>query len=499
MKPLKAFLEGIPCSWNGLGELAAPIRSVQSDSRKVRAGDLFVAVSGLHVDGRQFIHEAVRRGAKAVISERWDNQIGQNGIPQFCVSNARHILGRLAACAYDYPARKLKCIGITGTNGKTTTAFLIQHLINAASRCGLVGSIYYDDGRGKLPSTHTTPAPETLHETLAQMVDRGLSYCVMEVSSHALSQDRTEGIEFSSAVFTNLTQDHLDYHRDFEDYFTAKRKLFLGPSVPEHVVINRDDSYGARLIEELAKANRRFVSFGIKTPSDYSAAGIQLAWDHIDFELSAKGSRFPVSAPLILRHNIYNALAALGAVSEEGFPLLEMIRQLADFRGVSGRMERIEEGQDFYVFVDYAHTPDGLFHVLSSLEALSKRRVISVFGCGGDRDPGKRPLMGQVASRFSDVVILTSDNSRSERPEDILGQIKAGIDLFPKKADVRVLADRKEAIGQAIEMAESGDVILIFGKGHEHYQIIGEEKIPFQDQEVARYWLKRRCSPLAKS
>ena len=215
MKPLKEFLEGIPCSWNGLGELAAPIRSVQSDSRKVKTGDLFVAVSGLQVDGREFIHEAVRRGAKAVISERWDDHIGQNGIPQFCVSNARHILGRLAACAYDYPARKLKCIGITGTNGKTTTAFLIQHLINSVSSCGLIGSIYYDDGQGKLPSVHTTPTPEVLHETLAHMVDRRLSYCVMEVSSHALSQDRTEGIEFSSAVFTNLTRDHLDYHRDF--------------------------------------------------------------------------------------------------------------------------------------------------------------------------------------------------------------------------------------------------------------------------------------------
>jgi UDP-N-acetylmuramoyl-L-alanyl-D-glutamate--2,6-diaminopimelate ligase len=506
MKPLSQFLEGIAYSWNGLGELNTLIRSVQSDSRKVKPGDLFVAISGLHSDGHQFIEEAVRRGAKAVICEHWDDSATKQGVAQFRVSNGRHVLGRLVSCAFNDPAQKLKCIGITGTNGKTTTAFLIQYLINslnprlpARQECGLVGSIYYDDGDGKSPSTHTTPTPEILNEALAKMVDRGLSHCVMEVSSHALDQDRTEGIRFSSAIFTNLTQDHLDYHRDFEDYFRAKQKLFTGSSFPEHAIINQDDSYGACLIEIFKKAGRPFTSFGIDRASDYSASKIHLSWQGIEFELSAKGRRFPVFVPLILRHNVYNVLAALSVVSEEGFPLPEMAANLADFPGVPGRMERLDEGQDFHVFVDYAHTPDGLLNVLSSLEGLVKGRVISVFGCGGDRDSGKRPLMGEIASRFSDLVVLTSDNSRSERPGDILAQIKAGIDKAPKKTQVMVLPDRKEAIGQAIEMAEPGDVILIFGKGHENYQMIGEERIPFQDQEVARYWLKKKCSPLMKS
>ena len=499
MKPLKEFLEGIPCSWNGLGKLTVPIRSVQSDSRNVKAGDLFVALSGLHWDGHQFIEEAIGRGAKAVVCERWNDRTGKKEISQFRVSNSRHVLGRLVSCAYDYPARRLKCIGITGTNGKTTTAFLIQYLINSVSRCGLVGSVYYDDGHGKLPSTHTTPAPETLQDALAKMVEQGLSHCVMEVSSHALDQDRTEGIEFSSAVFTNLTQDHLDYHRDFDDYFRAKQKLFVGSSLPEHSIINQDDPYGLRLIDIFKKTGHKFVSFGINSTSDYSAQNVQLSWKGIDFELLAKGQCFSVSVPLILRHNVYNVLAALSTVSEEGFSLPEMIAQLSEFPGVLGRMERIDEGQDFYVFVDYAHTPDGLLNVLSSLEGLTRSRVISVFGCGGDRDSGKRPLMGEIAARFSDVVVLTSDNSRSERTEDILEQIQNGIDKTPKKAEVVTLPDRKEAIGRVIELAEAGDVILIFGKGHENYQIVGKEKIPFQDQEVARYWLKKRCSPLAKS
>lgn len=498
MKPLKELLEDIPCSWNGLGELNAPIRSVQSDSRKVKPGDIFVAVPGFHSDGHQFIEEAIRRGAKAVVCERWPSSTVENGVAQFRVSHSRSILGRLISRAFDYPAKKLKCIGVTGTNGKTTTAFLIQYLINSISRSGLLGSIYYDDGNERLPGIHTTPTSEVLNEFLARMVEHGLSYCVMEVSSHALDQDRTEGIQFSSAVFTNLTQDHLDYHRNFEDYFRAKQKLFVSSLPPEYVVINQDDPYGVRLIEMFKKEGRSFATFGINTISDYSAARVQLSWQGIEFELSANGRRFPVSVPLILRHNVYNVLAALAAVSEEGFPIAEMAANLSGFPGVLGRMERINEGQDFHVFVDYAHTPDGLFRVLSSLEGLAQHRVISVFGCGGDRDRRKRPLMGEVASRFSDVVVLTSDNSRSEHTEDILDQIKAGIDRVPQKAQVIVLPDRKEAIGRSIEIAEPGDVVLIFGKGHENYQIVGEERIPFQDQEVARWWLKKKCSSLTK-
>lgn len=489
MKTLRELLEGIPCSWNGKGELSAKIGQVQSDSRKVQPGDLFVAISGFHDDGYRFIGDAIQKGAKAIVAERLDRLASDLGIPQFSVSDPRAVLSQLVACAYDFPARKLTCIGVTGTNGKTTTTFLIQHLLNAVSRSGLIGSIYYDDGKTKQPAGNTTPVPEVLNETLARMVQNGLSYCVMEVSSHALDQNRTRGIQFSSAVFTNLTQDHLDYHQDYETYYQAKRKLFFGDFFPQHSITNLDDSYGTRLWKELS-GREGVISYGERGSRDYLAERIQLSLNGTSFNLIQNGKNFPVTAPLVLRHNVYNTLAALSTVSEEGFSLNELISELSAFDGVPGRLERIDEGQDFQVFVDYAHTPDGLLSVLSSLEGLSKNRVISVFGCGGDRDRSKRPMMGKIASCFSDIVVLTSDNPRSEKPEVILEEIKRGINGNQKKAKLIVRPDRKEAIHQAIELAEPGDFVFIFGKGHEDYQIIGKEKIPFSDQNIVRQRLR---------
>ena len=489
MKTLRELLSGIPCSWNGKGELATAISHVQSDSRKIQPGDLFVAISGFHDDGYQFIKDAIRKGAKAVVAERFDSLASDLGIPQFSVPNARAVLSHLVACSYDFPAQKLTCIGVTGTNGKTTTTFLIQYLLNAVSRSGLIGSIYYDDGKDKQAAESTTPVPEVLNETLARMVQNGLSYCVMEISSHALDQNRTRDIAFSSAVFTNLTQDHLDYHHDYEAYYQAKRKLFFGNFIPKHSIVNADDSFGTRLLKELSKRDG-IVSYGEKGSRDYLAQQIQIGLNGIAFDLIHSRRNFSVAVPLILQHNVYNTLAALSTVSEEGFSLNDLIPELSSFSGVPGRLERIDEGQDFQVFVDYAHTPDGLHNVLSSLGGLSKNRVISVFGCGGDRDRGKRPMMGKIVSRFSDVVILTSDNPRSEKPEDILEEIKRGIDGNLKKTKLIVNPDRKEAIRQAIGLAESGDLIFVFGKGHEDYQIIGKEKKPFSDQAVVRQWLR---------
>lgn len=498
MKTLRQLLDGIPCSWNGKGELNTPIAYVRSDSRQIKPGDLFVAITGLHLDGHQFIKEAIRRGAKVVVSERFDRAASDLEIPQFNVSKSRTALSQLVACAYDFPARKLKCIGITGTNGKTTTAFLVQYLLNEVTRAGLVGSIYYDDGEIKQVAGNTTPTPEVLNEILSRMVANNISYCVMEISSHALDQDRIQGFEFSSAIFTNLTQDHLDYHHDYETYYQAKRKLFFGSIPPQHSIINRDTTFGARLIGEI-KETSRVVSYGFDPPRDYLAEEVQLGWKGLDFILVRDKNRFKVHAPLMLRHNVYNVLAALSTISEEGFSLNELIPNLVHFQGVAGRMEPIDEGQDFRVFVDFAHTPDGLFNVLSSLEGLKRNRVISVFGCGGDRDQAKRPMMGGIANQLSDVVILTSDNPRSERPEDILDHIRSGIHQNGKKTQLFVRPDRKEAIRYAIELAETEDVVFIFGKGHEHYQILGKEKIPFSDQQIARHWLKVRCSHLRKS
>ena len=492
MKTLKELLNGISYSWNGGGELSAKISGVQSDSRKIKAGELFVAVTGLSQDGHQFTGEALKKGARAVVLEHVDSSL-DSSIPQIIVSSARVALPVLVASSYDFPQKKMKCIGVTGTNGKTTTTFLIQYLLNCVSKSGLIGTVHYDDSVTKYSADNTTPSPELLFGLLAKMVQNGAAYCVMEVSSHALDQNRTAGLDFSSAVFTNLTQDHLDYHHDFETYFAAKKKLFS--TNPQHSMINGDDSYGKRLLRELKAGD--ISSYGIEAGVDFRAERIQMSLGDLKFILTYGPNKIPIQANLTLKHNIYNILAALSTLSKEGFDLRALTPHLGCFQGVAGRMERIDEGQNFFVFVDYAHTPDGLFNVLSSLQELEKNRVISVFGCGGDRDRTKRPLMGEIANRFSDVVILTTDNPRTEKPEDILAEIKAGIKQA--KANVIVCQDREEAIRQAIEMAQPKDLVFIFGKGHENYQVIGRTKIPFSDQDIVRNYLRKTCLRLEKS
>ena len=357
------------------------------------------------------------------------------------------------------------------------------------SRSGLIGSICYDDGKACEESIATTPAPDVLHDLFDRMIANQLTFCVLEVSSHALDQDRTAGLAFAGAVFTNLTQDHLDYHKDFETYYHAKRKLFCEEPFPACALINGEDPYGKRLMAEMPG---RFSTYGRVASCDYFADEVHVGLNQIQFVLAHQGKRYLVEAPLALQHNVLNVLAALSVVSEQGLPLEEIIPHVLSFAQVPGRMEQIEEGQDFRVFVDYAHTPDALFNVLSSVANLTKGRVISVFGCGGDRDRLKRPLMGEIASKFSDIVVITSDNPRSEDPEIILREIENGIDRKMGKAKVVTISDRSDAIGAAVKMAEAGDLILIMGKGHEHCQIIGTSMIPFSDQCVARHWLRER-------
>ena len=491
------MLEGIACSWNGKGGLDALIRSVRSDSRKVQPGDLFVAVPGSHVDGHRFIEQALQSGAKAIVSERFDRKVQESGLPQFVVSDSRLALSRLTASSYDFPAEKLNLIGITGTNGKSTTAFLIQHLLNQASKAGLIGTILCDDGNSKEQADYMTPGPEFLNEMMARMVANGLRYCVMEVSSHALDQERVRELAFSSVVFTNLTQDHLDYHGNFELYYQAKRKLFFGPEAPRHSIINEDDPYGVRLKRELGTL-KSAVSYGLEK-GDFVGHVTKVDWTGVEFKLKHGANRWVVSAPLLLQHNVYNLTAALVTLHQEGFNLTEMIPSLLHFPGVSGRMERIDEGQNFRVFVDYAHTPDGLLNVLRAVGTLPKRRVITVFGCGGDRDRTKRPVMGEIAGRESDLAILTSDNPRTEDPELILDEVETGFRSTSSRAELIREPDRKEAIRRAIELAQEGDVLLIFGKGHEDYQILGTKRLPFSDQEVVRHWLKEKCLRSGKS
>ncbi len=494
MKTLAELLQSLSGQWKGSQNLSVQITGVNSDSRKIKPGELFVAVAGFNQDGHQFVREAVQKGARAVVLERGITELDPS-IPQIVVPDARLSLALLVAAFYDFPQKKLKCIGVTGTNGKTTTAFLIQYLLNQAGKCGLIGSIYHDDTQAKSNADNTTPVPEVLFQLLSKMVNNGASHCVMEVSSHALDQNRTLGLDFSSAVFTNLTQDHLDYHHDFETYFAAKRKLFLGGSVPGRAIINWDDDYGKKLIREL-KGKADVSSYGMGE-ADFRAERIQMDLQGLRFDLKYGQKTVPVKSLLTLKHNVYNVLAALSTVSKEGFDLEALSPSLGRFEGVSGRMERIDEGQDFFVFVDYAHTPDGLYNVLSSVQELKKNRIISVFGCGGDRDKTKRPLMGEITSRFSDTIILTNDNPRTEKPEEILSEIKAGIG--PTHAEVIVCPDRNAAIDRALSMAQPKDLVFIFGKGHENYQILGTTKIPFSDQKIVRQYLRKTCLPSKKS
>lgn len=498
MKSLRQLLAASPQAWKSSGDLSVSIAGVQSDSRKIKKGDLFVAISGSKQDGEKFIQEAVKRGAAGVVSQKSHLELSSS-IPQITVADSRSVLPHLVASSYDFPERKLKCIGITGTNGKTTIAFLIHYLLHCVSKSGLIGTVHHDNAKEKCVADHTTPGPEILFELLSQMVKNGASYCVMEVSSHALDQNRTDGIHFSNRVFTNLTQDHLDYHHDFENYFQAKRKLFLPDhqNRPFHAVINQDDPYGKRLLMELA-AKTDVVSYGALQGSDFRASNIKLDLSGTQFDLTYRDKVSQVATSMILKHNVYNVLAALAALSKEGFDLNELILQLQHFPGVPGRLERIDEGQDFFVFVDYAHTPDGLFNVLSSAQMARKGRIISVFGCGGDRDKTKRPLMGEVAERYSDVVIVTTDNPRSENPDGIISEVKAGF-KDEKSKMIIYCPDRAKAIEHAVNMAQSKDLVFIFGKGHEKVQIMGNRRIPFSDQEYARKTLRTRCSHSAKS
>lgn len=461
------------------GSLDTDIRGVRYDSRQVGPGDCFVALRGEKADGHRFIGKAIELGASAIVAEEAPKD---DSVPWIRVENARLALGAIANELAGHPSENLTVVGITGTNGKTTTAFLTQHLFNSAQRpCGLLGTVRYDTGARSFDAARTTPESSDLHELLAEMVENGCRAAVMEVSSHGLEQHRVEGVEFDVGVFTNLTQDHLDFHGSFENYFLAKRKLFqqLLGSKPA-MVVNGDDRWGQRLLREDFGASA--VSFGRGSDCDFRASDIKIKFAGASFKLSAKGREILVRLPLIGEFNIYNALAALAAANAAGLNLREAIGHMANAPQVPGRMESVAGDAAYHVFVDYAHTPDALEKACSTLRELNPRRLITVFGCGGDRDREKRAPMAQAASKYSDAVVLTSDNPRNEDPQRILADAEAGISGVPHK----VIEDRAAAIAEAIETARPHDVILIAGKGHETYQQFAGRTIDFDDRKVAR-------------
>jgi UDP-N-acetylmuramoyl-L-alanyl-D-glutamate--2,6-diaminopimelate ligase len=494
---------------------AVEVSSLAYDSRRVRPGALFFCVRGEHSDGHDHAAQAVAAGAVALVVER---SLGL-GAPEVPVRSARAAMGPVAARFYGDPTADLQVVGVTGTNGKTTTAFLVRALLEASGRrCGLLGTVASVVGGERRPAARTTPEAIDLQADFRAMLDGGEPACAMEVSSHALALGRTDGVRFAAAIFTNLTQDHLDFHGTMEEYFQAKRRLFL-PTAPGVSVINLDDPYGRRLAAELPDA----VTFAIEREADYRARDVRVAHDGCRLRLQTPRGERQLSLPLPGRFNVANALGALAAVhtlAETGVPaagrclpasvetgvpaagrclpasvgdLDTLVGALEHGVRVPGRMERVEEGQEYAVLVDYAHTPDSLENVLRAARELAEGRVLCVFGAGGDRDRGKRALMGEIGARLADVAIVTSDNPRSEEPEAIVAEILEGAARARQigEAPVVALTDRREAIHRAIEIARSGDVVVIAGKGHEQGQeFAAGHKIPFDDVTVAREALR---------
>lgn len=470
------------------GNLNVPVTAITDDSRAVGAGSVFVAVKGEQVDGHQFFPAAMKAGMAAVVMQQ---PTGDMSIPFARVADSRKALGLLGSRFYGEPSSQIRMIGVTGTNGKTTTTYVCKTLLEAlGEQVGLIGTVAYQIGKETIPASHTTPGALELQQLLAKMVAGGCTTAVMEVSSHALAQDRTSGCEYDVAVFSNLTQDHLDFHKTMDEYFQAKLRLFTdltGTKKPnKRAIVNSDDPYGVR-IKALCPAP--VWTYALKAKADLRAEDVRLSLEGTIFTAATPAGSFPIESHLVGEHNVYNLLAAVGVALHEGATPDQVRQAVTQVTNVPGRFERVMAGQRFTVVVDYAHTEDALVRLLTAAQALKAGRIITVFGCGGDRDRGKRPKMGRAAVQYSDVVILTSDNPRTEDPLSILQEVEVGVtDALRQRPHVqyRKVADRREAIGAAVREARPGDMVLIAGKGHEDYQIIGTKKFHFDDREVAR-------------
>ena len=475
------------------GELArdAEVSAVTYDSRRATAGSVFVALRGLKADGAEFAAQAISRGAALVLAETPRPESVQT--PWIVVSDARLALALLADRFFDHPSHRMKVIGVTGTNGKTTTSYLLASILDAAGlKAGLLGTVSYRLGAEEREASRTTPEAPDVQQLLDEMIRQGCSSAVMEVSSHALALKRVDGMRFAAGIFTNLTRDHLDFHEDMENYFQAKRRLFemLPDDAPG--IINLDDPRGASLVG----VSKRSVTFAITKPADVTPGPLEFTLSGLSFELRTPRGSVRIESQLVGRPNVSNILAAAATAVALDLPLDAIVKGVRALPGVPGRFEVVSSPSDeVTVVVDYAHTDDALRNLLETARPLSPRRLVTVFGCGGDRDKTKRPLMGMVAARLSDVVVITSDNPRSEDPQRIIDEISRGIPAGQqgtRAPEVRTIVDRREAIERAVEQADAGDVVLVAGKGHEKYQQIGDRVLPFDDGEIARNALERR-------
>ncbi|HET9418641.1 MAG TPA: UDP-N-acetylmuramoyl-L-alanyl-D-glutamate--2,6-diaminopimelate ligase [Chthoniobacterales bacterium] len=460
------------------------VESVAYDSRRVQTNSMFVALRGEKTDGHQFIGQAIDHGASVIVAEREEKHPRATCI---VVENTRIALADIAVAFYRRPAERLKLAGITGTNGKTTTTFLLKHICEEAGlRCGLIGTVRYEVAERILPATRTTPESLDLQELLAAIVNAGCRAATMEVSSHALAQERTRGIEWDVAVFTNLSQDHLDFHGTMESYFEAKARLFTELSAQQKkrepvAVVNIDDPYGEQLLRKIDNTVS-VITYGSGVRANFRASSYRARFGSTSYQLEARGRSYLVRLPLIGRFNVANSMAALAAATALGINLRQAVLSLAKSPQVPGRLEMVPAKRKFQVFVDYAHTPDALLNVIKTLRELEPRRLIVVFGCGGNRDRQKRPLMAEVVDRNADYAIITSDNPRKEDPAAILSEVEKGF----RSNHFEKIVDRTQAINRAVKLVQPRDIVLIAGKGHETYQEFADRTVPFDDIQVAR-------------
>ncbi|MBQ7037046.1 MAG: UDP-N-acetylmuramoyl-L-alanyl-D-glutamate--2,6-diaminopimelate ligase [Clostridia bacterium] len=451
------------------------ITAVTNDSRKVTKGSLFVAVRGYQTDGHAYIEKAIEKGAAAILCE----EPVKTDVPCVVCADTRRALAEVGALFYGEPSKKLKIIGVTGTNGKTTTTYLIKQILDLLGyKTGLIGTNQNIIGDEILPAARTTPESIDLQKLFRDMVEKGVTHVIMEVSSHSLALSRTHGIVFHEAVFTNLTQDHLDFHETMENYMEAKAKLF---SQSRHGVINLDDPWGEKILE---KAECPVMTFGTKKAADLFGENIRLSERGVIVSTKLGGEKYEIRLGIPGMFSVYNALSATAACLGMGIPMDDILKGLVLAKGVKGRAEVVPLSAPYTVLIDYAHTPDGLENIIKTVRGFAKGRVITMFGCGGDRDRTKRPIMGEVAASLSDFSVVTSDNPRTEDPMAIIRDIEEGLSAYKDK--YHVVANRKEAIRYAMGMAREGDVIILAGKGHETYQILKDETIDFDERAIVK-------------
>lgn len=456
------------------------VNAVQYDSRKVGRGDLFVCITGFQTDGHKYAKSAIEKGASVIVAEHMAEGMENSGAAIVITENTRKALALISAAYYDNPSEKINVIGVTGTNGKTTTTYLIKTILDSLGyKTGVIGTIGNMIGKRTLHADRTTPESLELQELFSEMSGEDVSFAVMEVSSHSLALDRVTGVKYSTAIFTNLTQDHLDYHKTMENYMKAKGILF---SMAEKAVINIDDDAGAYM-RSVAKG--LVMTTGIESENaDLRAENISVTAGGVSYTLDYEGRQYPVKLNIPGRFSIYNSLGAIGACLLNGIKMEDILKGLFLNEGVPGRFQSVPNNLGITAIVDYAHTPDGLENILETAHEFAKGRIITVFGCGGDRDRTKRPIMAEIVGKLSDFAIITSDNPRTENPASILDDVEVG--MIPTKCPYHKIVDRREAINEAIRMAKKDDVVIIAGKGHEDYQIFADKTIHFDDVEEVK-------------